>query len=207
MGSWVRIIQREHREWVSMRENVENRGWGENKMKEMILDDKEWKWKKKSEIKMEAKLKWTLDEINGKQWRRDKNDVVTMWKNKKKKRKVTSVHERKGKKGSWFNKLTTKSLSYPIKINPHLVRSGCWQYSVVFDDSSKERIVLLAGLRIGWQWLLQWRRGRKSLCKMSCPGYDTQLHLGGARYVMVIVVGNGLGDTSSNPGRDWLHFT
>ena len=30
---------------------------------------------------------------------------------------------------------------------------------------------------------------------------------GGARGVMVIVVGNGHGDTSSNPGRDWVHFT
>ena len=30
---------------------------------------------------------------------------------------------------------------------------------------------------------------------------------GGARGAMVIVVGNGHGDTSSNPGRDWLHFT
>ena len=29
---------------------------------------------------------------------------------------------------------------------------------------------------------------------------------GGARGVMVIVVGNGHGDTSSNPGRDWLHL-
>ena len=29
----------------------------------------------------------------------------------------------------------------------------------------------------------------------------------GARDVMVIVVGNGHGDTSSNPGRDRLHFT
>ena len=29
----------------------------------------------------------------------------------------------------------------------------------------------------------------------------------GARGVMVIVVGNGHGNTSSNPGRDWLHFT
>ena len=28
-----------------------------------------------------------------------------------------------------------------------------------------------------------------------------------ARGVMVIVVGHGHGDTSSNPGRDWLHFT
>ena len=31
--------------------------------------------------------------------------------------------------------------------------------------------------------------------------------LGGARGVMVIVVGNGHGDTISNPGRDSLHFT
>ena len=31
--------------------------------------------------------------------------------------------------------------------------------------------------------------------------------VGGARGVMVIVVGNEHGDTSSNPGRDWLHFT
>ena len=30
---------------------------------------------------------------------------------------------------------------------------------------------------------------------------------GGARGVMVIVIGNEHGDTSSNPGRDWLHFT
>ena len=32
-------------------------------------------------------------------------------------------------------------------------------------------------------------------------------YLGGALGVIVIVVGNGHGDTSSNPGRDWLHFT
>ena len=30
---------------------------------------------------------------------------------------------------------------------------------------------------------------------------------GEARRVMVIVVGNGHGYSSSNPGRDWLHFT
>ena len=28
-----------------------------------------------------------------------------------------------------------------------------------------------------------------------------------ARGVMVIVIGNGHGDTSSNPGRNLLHFT
>ena len=36
---------------------------------------------------------------------------------------------------------------------------------------------------------------------LSYSGY------GGARNVMVIVVGNGHGDSSSNPGREWLHFT
>ena len=30
---------------------------------------------------------------------------------------------------------------------------------------------------------------------------------GGAHGVMAIVAGNGYGDTSSNPGWDWLHFT
>ena len=33
------------------------------------------------------------------------------------------------------------------------------------------------------------------------------IDFGGARGVLVIVVGNIYGDTSSNPGQDWLHFT
>ena len=41
---------------------------------------------------------------------------------------------------------------------------------------------------------------------------DNNKHLlvdtfGGARGVMVIVAEIGHGNTSSNPGRDWLHFT
>ena len=32
-------------------------------------------------------------------------------------------------------------------------------------------------------------------------------YFGGARGVVVIAVGNEHGHTSSNPGRDWLHFT
>ena len=35
----------------------------------------------------------------------------------------------------------------------------------------------------------------------------TFIYFGGARGVMVIVVGNEHGDTSSNPGRDWFPFT
>ena len=37
--------------------------------------------------------------------------------------------------------------------------------------------------------------------------YELSTFCGGAPGVMVIVVGNGHWDTSSNPGRDWLHFT
>ena len=35
----------------------------------------------------------------------------------------------------------------------------------------------------------------------------TDIYIGGARGVMVIVLGIGHDDTSSNPGREWLHFT
>ena len=38
-------------------------------------------------------------------------------------------------------------------------------------------------------------------------GQTTRPTDGGARGVMVIVVGIVHGDTSSKPGRDWLHFT
>ena len=37
--------------------------------------------------------------------------------------------------------------------------------------------------------------------------YNVHKMHGGACGVMVIVVGNGHGDSSSNPGREWLHFT
>ena len=33
------------------------------------------------------------------------------------------------------------------------------------------------------------------------------LNSGGAGSVMVIIIGNGYGDMSSNPGQVWLHFT
>ena len=38
-------------------------------------------------------------------------------------------------------------------------------------------------------------------------GCEHNQAVGGARGVMVIVAGYGHGDTSSNPGPDWLHFT
>ena len=47
--------------------------------------------------------------------------------------------------------------------------------------------------------ILPERRGWE---KWRCPWC-----YGNARGVIVIVVGNGHGDSSSNPGRDWLYFT
>ena len=49
-------------------------------------------------------------------------------------------------------------------------------------------------------------RLEETCCLLDSPGKDHQLN-GGARGVMVIVIGNGHGDASSNPGRGWLHFT
>ena len=46
--------------------------------------------------------------------------------------------------------------------------------------------------------------GTTTLDKKGPESNDNE---GGARGVMVIVVGNGHGNTSSNPGWDWLHFT
>ena len=37
--------------------------------------------------------------------------------------------------------------------------------------------------------------------------HNMKVMKGSTRGVMVIVVGNGHGNTSSNPGQDWLHFT
>ena len=39
-------------------------------------------------------------------------------------------------------------------------------------------------------------------CGVPLPYHYSQIH-----GVMVTVVGNGHGDSSSNPRRDWLHFT
>ena len=50
-----------------------------------------------------------------------------------------------------------------------------------------------------WVWWCEWW-ARRTIPR----GYQND---GGARGVVVIVVGNGHGDTSSNPGPDWLHST
>ena len=43
--------------------------------------------------------------------------------------------------------------------------------------------------------------------RMDLSVMAVNVYFGGARGVIVIVVGNGHGDTSSNPERDRLHFT
>ena len=47
-----------------------------------------------------------------------------------------------------------------------------------------------------------------SVCKYQSQLVHIYLSIDvGANGVMVLVGGNGHGDASSNPGRDWLHFT
>ena len=43
--------------------------------------------------------------------------------------------------------------------------------------------------------------------QFSITGVTLSDGFGGARGVIVIVAGYGHGDTSLNPGPDWLHFT
>ena len=45
------------------------------------------------------------------------------------------------------------------------------------------------------------------ICGSACGVTVIIVKMGGARGVVVIAVGNEHGDTSSNPGRYWLHFT
>ncbi len=50
--------------------------------------------------------------------------------------------------------------------------------------------------------LLFYNLQRLMCCKTQTIKRPSSTHSGGARGVVVIVVGNGHGDTSSNPGRD-----
>ena len=78
-------------------------------------------------------------------------------------------------------------------------------------------IVVENGHELVWHKIkpLQAREDVKAMAKRKYsifPRFPELEHyhhsiIGGARGVVVIVVRNGHGDTSSNPGRDWLHFT
>ena len=73
-----------------------------------------------------------------------------------------------------------------------LVVQLVWTRIILFFYVDKEsRIMVRFDLEYNWE-------------KWYLSDYIT---LAGARGVMVIVVGNEHGDTSSNPGRNWLHFT
>ena len=48
---------------------------------------------------------------------------------------------------------------------------------------------------------------KKHILVFCCVSWLYNYNLRGARGVMVIVVGNGHSETSSNPKRSWLHFT
>ena len=69
------------------------------------------------------------------------------------------------------------------------------------------------------RWTIETGGERGSGRSMVVARYDIYIYIyiyiyrgalginGGARGVIVIVVGNGDGDSCSNPRRDWLHFT
>ena len=106
----------------------------------------------------------------------------------------------------------------------HISRVGLYLYVSCEKSGSKSKSFRFSGYRSGWlnNTIIYLESGPRASCAQtnfrqmdfsrgSINFQDTPtswyVKSGGARGVMVIVVGNGRGDTSSNPGRDWLHFT
>ena len=81
------------------------------------------------------------------------------------------------------------------------------QFSTSPEFSSISPIdrTLLDATTTGQSW--PGRDGYEVVLRIYQSSGITGTSFGGARGVMVIIVGNGHDDTSSNPGRDWLHFT
>ena len=110
---------------------------------------------------------------------------------------IVSTHPHISKSSSPFtNPLVTVAWA-PITID---ITNTFMFHSFFFSIPSKIQVLIL--LFAFFQFY--------SLCCVLLwinPGNNTLQNNGGARGVIVIVVGNEHGDTSSNPGRDWLHFT
>ena len=75
-----------------------------------------------------------------------------------------------------------------------VIHSNTWNYLTLLGWL-KSAVFVDVGLECGSAY------GVTSTWKLDA-GYVSSTTFGGARGVMVIVVGNGHGDTSSNPGRD-----
>ena len=99
----------------------------------------------------------------------------------------------------------------------------CFQVIVLSENLWQKVLWLFFSTRLEWltlrekerqEWPLyklvpNWKaiklQTRRSWSLIEYLIHKTLWHIcGGARGVVVIVVGNGHGDTSSNPGRDWL---
>ena len=91
----------------------------------------------------------------------------------------------------WFRAKTDKGIVC-LADHPHSVTNASIRWLEDNINKSKERLIKSA-----------------SSCTDDIRSNRTIINdkHGGARGVMVIVVGNGHGDTSSNHGRDRLHFT
>ena len=78
---------------------------------------------------------------------------------------------------------------------------GRWPYNCCFVGCCFQDLFYIAR-----SILLQMLSNFFSIRFVNIPVVYPYRRFGGARGVMFIVVGNGHGDTSSNPARDWLHF-
>ena len=116
---------------------------------------------------------------------------ATPSKKKKKKKKKEEKKKKERCSGGWETKLC------PV------VRFQFWSFRACWVSPS---LLLLPS---GSTCVDPLKGSNKSVWKLVVLNKNTGYHNsanGGARSVMVIAVGNGHGDMSSNPGWDWLHF-
>ena len=81
-----------------------------------------------------------------------------------------------------------------VKLANHYTTKGALNTTCVTVNENQMKIPAERGQDFVWRVE---QRKKKTYLKFD----------GSARGVVVIAVGNEHGDTSSNPGRDWLHFT
>ena len=100
------------------------------------------------------------------------------------------------------------------QVNRHFL---CWEIDVAPSSSLISSDLALSHIKVSLVNIIIYfvsdtndfmrERHGKELSEVRFPWRRLCSSFGGARGVMVIVVGNEHGDTSSNPGRDWFHFT
>ena len=110
---------------------------------------------------------------------------------------------------SGSNKQIQQELEYTL-LKPDCHSWGILKMQSGCEDTLEERYAIKFCFKLGKNATETYGMLQTAF-RLSCMNralvFEWHKICGGARGVIVIVLGNEHGDTSSNPGRDWLHFT